>query len=112
MSTLSVVVGYFGAQLEFAKRVQTVLVGLGMTVWLDEGQFGKDDVFWAAVDYGMRSSKLVITCISDSYASRLQYQKEMNLCDGLRKPAVSFFLFSSFFFSFFFFFLFFFRFFG
>ena len=81
---------YFGAQVQVARKIKEELEHAGLSVWMDEGQFGRNDVYFAAVDYGMRSSQVVVALISDAYASKPIHQKEINLCDGLRKYAISF----------------------
>jgi len=85
----NIFLSHFGAQAPLAKRLRDEFVGAGLSVWLDEGQFGTGDSYLAAVDYGMRSAQVVVALISDSFSSKLLHQKEMNLCDGLRKRTVS-----------------------
>lgn len=80
----------YGAQLPLAKRIKAELESHDISVWMDEGQFGKDDVYVAAVDHGMRSCQVVIALVSDSYSSKPIHQKEINLSDGLKKRTISF----------------------
>ena len=85
----NVFLSYFGAQAQVASKVKEELERAGLSVWMDEGQFGRNDVYFAAVDHGMRSSQVVIALISDAYSSKPIHQKELNLSDGLKKRTIS-----------------------
>nr|AOW69254.1 hypothetical protein [Calliactis polypus] len=71
-----------------ALELASLLKENGFTCWVDIGQMGGGDALYAQIDKGIRSSKVVISCVTNKYCKSENCQREATLADTLKKPII------------------------
>ncbi|CAD5114046.1 DgyrCDS3196 [Dimorphilus gyrociliatus] len=77
----------WGHQQE-AKMLKKHLEMAGFKAWMDIGQMGGGDKLYAKIDDGVRSAKVIISCVSEKYAKSANCCREVNLSTNLGKPMI------------------------
>ncbi|CAD5120088.1 DgyrCDS8668 [Dimorphilus gyrociliatus] len=77
----------WGHQQE-VKLLRKHLEMAGFKAWMDIGQMGGGDKLYAKIDDGVRSAKVIISCVSEKYAKSANCCREVNLSTNLGKPMI------------------------
>ncbi|CAD5114054.1 DgyrCDS3205 [Dimorphilus gyrociliatus] len=77
----------WGHQQE-VKMLKKHLEMAGFKAWMDIGQMGGGDKLYAKIDDGVRSAKVIISCVSEKYAKSANCCREVNLSTNLGKPMI------------------------
>ena len=70
------------------KTLYTRLTSMGYSCWMDIYQMGGGDSLYDKIDRGIRSAKVIITCVTPKYALSANCRREVSLADALKKPIV------------------------
>lgn len=77
----------WGHQQE-VKMLKQHLEMAGYKSWMDIGQMGGGDKLYAKIDDGVRSAKVIISCVSEKYAKSANCCREVNLSTNLGKTMI------------------------
>lgn len=77
----------WGHQKE-VKLLRKHLEQAGFKAWMDIGQMGGGDKLFAKIDDGVRSAKIILSCVSENYALSANCCREVNLSTNLGKPII------------------------
>jgi hypothetical protein len=61
----------------------------GYASWMDTGQMGGGDKYFARIDAGIRGANVVICCMNSAYAQSDNCLRETHLCVSTGKPLIS-----------------------
>ncbi|CAH1256996.1 Hypp2294 [Branchiostoma lanceolatum] len=70
------------------KALYSQLTSRGFTCWMDIQQMGGGDALYGKIDKGIRSAKVVVSCVTPKYTLSANCRREVSLADALRKPIV------------------------
>ncbi|XP_066273696.1 triadin-like [Branchiostoma lanceolatum] len=91
VSDLGPVQVFLSYQWDHQKQViqlREMLEEKGYSCWMDIKEMGGGDKLYAAIDKGMRQTKVVISCVTPKYTKSANCRNEVALAYNLKKPIV------------------------